>query len=321
MSLSPVPLLLDVDTGVDDALALLYAVRQPRLDLRAVGCVAGNASLTDVVRNTLAVLDTAGVSDVPVAAGHATSLLGEPPDGGGFHGADGLLGVQVPRSERATGRLWPGHAVELLLQTVLASDRPAVLCPLGPMTNVAVLLRSHPEVTARLDRVRFMGGSGVGGNVTAAAEFNVCADPEAAAVVLGSEVRLDMYGLEVFEQVAVDREQVRRLLGAEHPAARLAGRLLETVMTTRGTSTACLGDAGAVASLCLPDAVAFVPRRVVVDTGYGPGRGQTIVDRRPDAPSEAPLVAVAEQVDAAALAEHIVQVLISGENDANRVVP
>lgn len=322
-----IPLLLDVDTGIDDALALLYAVRHPRIDLRAVGCVAGNTRLEHVVRNTLAVLSVAGADDVPVAAGHARPLLGEPVDAGGYHGADGLLGVRVDAPERAPTS---GHAVDLLRATVMASSAPVVLCPLGPLTDVAVLLRTYPEVLERMDRVQLMGGSGAGGNMTAAAEFNVFCDPEAAAVVLGSGGPTWMYGLDVFDQVVVVPRQVEALLAADHPAPRLAGRLLAAVVSLRPEQVPTLGDAGAVAALCRPETVGFVPRRVVVDTGQGPGRGQTIVDRRAD-PGEADrggaelgevgsgsgtaaLVQVAETVDGAALAQHVIDVILTGQD-------
>lgn len=327
-----IPLLLDVDTGIDDALALLYAVRHPRLDLRAVGCVAGNTRLEHVVRNTLAVLSVAGADDVPVAAGHACPLLGEPVDAGGYHGADGLLGVRVDAPERVPTA---GHAVDLLRTTVMASTEPVVLCPLGPLTDVAVLLRTYPEVLDRMVRVQLMGGSGTGGNMTAAAEFNVFCDPEAAAVVLGSGGPTWMYGLDVFDRVVVVPEQIHALLAADHPAPRLAGRLLAAVVALRPEQVPTLGDAGAVAALCRPEMVTFVPRRVVVDTGRGPGRGQTIVDRRGDPgeadPGEADpgeagpgevgpgsgtgaLVHVAETVDGVALAQHVVDVLLTGQD-------
>ena len=137
----PVPVVLDVDTGVEDALALLLAVRHPALELRAVSCVAGNTHVDQVVANTLKVLDAAGAGDVPVARGAERPLLEPARDAHHVHGADGMADLGLPDSPR---RPVDVHAVELLRRTILDSAEPVTLVTLAPMTNAALLLRTYP---------------------------------------------------------------------------------------------------------------------------------------------------------------------------------
>src|SRR6185295_1658894 len=180
----PVPVVLDVDTGVDDACALLLASRHPALELRAVTCVAGNTEVDQVLANTLTVLSIAGRDDVPVARGADRPLLEPVRAARHAHGDDGMGDLGLPASSRAPD---PRPAVELLRDVLLDAVQarsPVTLLPLGPLTNIALLLRAFPDAAAGLREIVFMGGSGARGNVTAAAEFNVWHDPEAAAVVL-----------------------------------------------------------------------------------------------------------------------------------------
>jgi pyrimidine-specific ribonucleoside hydrolase len=276
-----IPVILDVDTGVDDALALIAAVRHPRLDLLAVSCVTGNASLDRVVDNTLKVLDAAGApADIPVAAGAVRPLLAPPRSAGHVHGEDGLAGIVLPASARTPD---PVGAVAMLRRVILASPRKVTVVALAPQTNLALLLRVHPEVADNIERVVFMGGSAAVGNATAVAEFNVWHDPEATAAVIGSGVPCYMYGLDVFMAVAIDEPHAHEL--AQHPDAgvALAGALLSHRISFSADEEAVysglIGDAGAVCALIDPEAltVEHLPVRVELQ-GYG--RGQTIVDRR-----------------------------------------
>ena len=177
------PVVLDVDTGVDDACALLLAALHPALDLRAVSCVGGNAPVDDVVRNTLLVLEAAGRTDVPVARGAERPLLEAPVDARHVHGDDGMGDLGWPRAARTDRR----HAVELLRDTCREAARPTgpvTLVPLAPLTNIALLLRTYPDAAQGISEIVFMGGAAHVGNATASAEFNVFHDPEAAAVTL-----------------------------------------------------------------------------------------------------------------------------------------
>jgi len=277
-------MILDVDTGIDDALALMVAVRHPNVNLRAVTCVAGNASLEQVVRNTLTVLDAAGADSIPVAAGASRPLLAEANHAAHVHGADGLGDLSLPQSSRAVE---PVHAVELLRREILASPTPVTLVPLAPMTNIALLVRMYPEVLANVERIVFMGGSASVGNATAVAEFNTWHDPEAAEIVLTSGVPITMYGLDVFYSVTIAPEDIARLAAESEPGAQLAGRLLKHIVTVKGSEVRVagsghgdIGDAGAVCAAIDPDGLSTVNLPVRVSLADPLTRGQTVVDHR-----------------------------------------
>ncbi|MGN6752098.1 MAG: nucleoside hydrolase [Intrasporangium sp.] len=307
-----VPVVLDVDTGVDDACAIAFAALHPRVDLTAVTCVGGNAPVDDVVRNTLIVLDAAGRRDVPVARGADRPLLETPVDARHVHGADGMGDLGWAPSERTAD---PRHAVELLRDVCAAaaeSGRKLTIVPLAPLTNIALLLRTHPDAVAGIERIVFMGGAAHVGNATASAEFNVFHDPEAAAIVLGAchELGIDvtMYGLDVFYDPVITREQADRLVaGGHHGAAELAGRLAHYQCDRFGGDAATIGDAGAVCAVVEPDLIRTEVLPVRIELAGAWSRGRTIVDRRDwtgdlahDPHGEAPVrVAVALGVDAA----------------------
>ncbi|WP_369390701.1 nucleoside hydrolase [Streptomyces sp. CG1] len=283
MTGQPIPVIIDCDTGVDDALALLLAVRHPGLDLRAVTCVAGNTDVDGVVRNTLTVLEQAGAPDIPVGRGAERPLLEPARAAKHVHGADGMGDLGLPAPRRTASEL---DAVALLRREILASPRPVTLIPTAPLTNIALLLRTHPEVTRNIERIVFMGGAVATGNATPVAEFNVWHDPEAAAILLTAGVPITMYGLDVFMQVVVDAPDVHRLRTSSDPGTRLAGELLAHRPTAVGEEPEAeeaggLGDAGAVCAVADPQGITSRLLPVEVSLAPGPGRGQTIVDRRP----------------------------------------
>ncbi|MEV7125017.1 nucleoside hydrolase [Streptomyces sp. NPDC093260] len=300
----PTPVIIDCDTGVDDALALLFAVRHPGLDLRAVTCVAGNTDVDQVVRNTLTVLEQAGSPPLPVARGAERPLIEPLRTAHHVHGHDGMGDLGLPAPRRGAADV---DAVTLLRREILASPRPVTLIPTAPLTNIALLLRTHPEVTRNIDRIVFMGGAVGAGNATAVAEFNVWHDPEAAAILLTAGVPITMYGLDVFQRVIVPAEDVRRLWASGEPGAVLAGRLLahRDPVTSEEDPAGGLGDAGAVCAVADPAGLTTRRLPVEVNLAPGPARGQTVVDRRPR-PGEAelhgeareqPLVDVALDID------------------------
>jgi inosine-uridine nucleoside N-ribohydrolase len=287
MTVDRTPVILDVDTGVDDACALLLAARHTSLDLRAVTCVGGNAPLDDVVANTMTVLDACGRGDVPVGAGAARPLLESPSDARHVHGLDGMGDLDWPRSDR---RPDARHAVELLRDTLGAAADGApeeliTLVTLAPMTNIALLLRTYPQAAQGLREIVFMCGAAHVGNATASAEFNVFHDPEAAAVVLEAGVDLGismtMYGLDVFYEPTISRAEAGRLIAADdRGAAGLAGRLIRFQCERFHRDRATIGDAGAVCSVVDRSLLASRPLPVRVELAGAWSRGRTIVDRR-----------------------------------------
>ncbi|GAA2743833.1 hypothetical protein GCM10009868_19150 [Terrabacter aerolatus] len=281
----PTPVVLDVDTGVDDACALLLAALHPSLDLRAVSCVGGNAPVDDVVRNTLLVLETAGRGDVPVARGAERPLLEVPVDARHVHGDDGMADLGwAPAAVTAD----PRHAVELLrdvCREAAERERPVTLVPLAPLTNIALLLRTYPDAAQGISEIVFMGGAANVGNATASAEFNVFHDPEAAAVTLDAAADLGipvtMYGLDVFYEPVVRSDVVEELIavGGRGPA-ELGGRLLAFQNARFGRDASTIGDAGAVCAVIDRAGLTTETLPLRVELAGTWSRGRTIVDRR-----------------------------------------
>jgi inosine-uridine nucleoside N-ribohydrolase len=254
---------LDVDTGVDDALALLLAVLHPDLELHAVTCVQGNTNVDQVARNTVTVLDAAGARHVPVAIGADRPLVEPPGPTRLQHGIDGMadLGRAAP-SRRPDSR----PAAQLLL-SALDPAAPVVLVTLAPLTNIAALLAEVPRAVAGISRVVTVGG------------FNVAHDPEAAAAVLAAlsaaGVPVTYYGTDVFYRPLVSAEQGGTL--PDTPAGALAADLLRFSFARYGAPAATIGDAGAVCAVLDPSGLDVTRRTVRVEL-TGPERGRLVDD-------------------------------------------
>jgi pyrimidine-specific ribonucleoside hydrolase len=297
-------LILDVDTGVDDAFALLFAVRSPAVNLIGVTCVDGNTNLDNVIANTLKVLDAAGAGDIPVARGATKPLIDKPRYAEFVHGSDGMVDMGIAPSNRAVDSR---PAVELMRDLIENSADPVTLIPLAPLTNIALFLRAFPESAKKLERIVLMGGSASAGNATATAEFNIWHDPEAAAIVFSSGVPITMYGLDVFTDLQVSNANADLLLKEDQPCSQFAGKLINNFITQMGHDVT-LGDYGAVATAVAPQLATIEQMPVVVDTTFGPNRGQTVCDRRtfaevaPESPhTGAPTIDVVMKIDIEAM--------------------
>lgn len=277
----PIPVILDVDTGVDDALALLLAALSPDLNLLGVTCVTGNVQVDLVTRNTLQVLDAAGCPDVPVARGRASPLLEKVVSAAYVHGGDGLgdLSGTLPEPSRALSAL---HAVDFLEQVLRGAAAPVTLIPLGPLSNIATLLLEHPHVHDRIRQIVLMGGAIGMGNASAVSEFNIRQDPEAADIVLCSGLDVVMYTWDVFTQVVFTPPEIEDMLRQDSPAAQLAGRLLQYMQVTFGREAVSIGDAGAVASVIDPAGLTTSRWPVRVELEGRWTRGMTVADQRPE---------------------------------------
>lgn len=276
---APLPVFLDVDTGCDDALALLLALGSARLDVQGITCVAGNHRLERVVENTLTLLDAIDAPPVPVAVGTDRALLDPGLDPPELHGEDGMadLGLPAPRRKATTT-----HAVEFLRSCLAAAGGPVTLICLAPLTNIALLLRMYPALCQeKIARIFVMGGTFAGpGNATPAAEFNIRCDPEAAAIVLGSRLPVTLYPLDPFRQVWLTRAEGEALRAQAHPPAQIAGRIVLHSCGYFQSPHALLGDAGTVAAVIEPQGATVARAPVQVDCSDGPARGATVFDRR-----------------------------------------
>ena len=292
-----IPVLVDCDPGQDDAIALLLALASPELEVTGVTTVAGNQTLDKVTANAIRVLELAGRGDVPVAAGADRPLARELVTAGDAHGESGLDGPELPP---ARGRPVDRHAVDFLAERILASDRPLTLVALGPLTNVAVLLAERPDAAHRLGRIVLMGGAIAEGNMTASAEFNVWADPEAGARVFESGLDVTMVGLDVTNRAVLTPEHAGRLRAQGTVGAAVAAMLdyYGAFYSRAYEHGGCpVHDAVAVAHVVAPGLVRTLRRHVEVDTSSGLCRGRTVVDTRRRAVLPEPNAEVAVDLD------------------------
>ena len=261
--------LIDMDPGTDDALALIAALSSPELDVLGVTTVGGNASLADTTRNALRLLEHLG-SDVPVSRGSARPLKGRFEYAYHFHGAAGL-GVRLPRP-RTTPTT--ERAVERIVRAASEHRGALTVIALGPLTNVARALRSEPSLAEWLAEVVIMGGAvEVPGNVTPHAEFNVYDDPEAAHEVLTSSVPTRLIGLDVTMEMHLDRSG-EPWGDSGSVSAKLANRVLANWFSTH-TGLYHLHDPLAVAAVVEPDLLRYRSACVEVETQDPERRGKT----------------------------------------------
>lgn len=278
----PLPLIIDSDPGLDDALAIGLAVARPELDVLAVTTVGGNADVRHCTENALRLLHAFGRSDIPVAEGAAGPLVGDVVRATEVHGASGIGTTQVGESPATAVS---ETAVALMARLLRERPEPVAIAPIGPLTNIALLLRLHPELAPRISHLAIMGGSIGEGNTTVSAEFNIYADPEAADVVFRSGVPITMMGLDVTHQALLDRDAAAALRSGGGTSGRIAAELTEYALDRNrewtGATTTAIHDAVAIAHLAIPDLVAVAPYHVTLDTSQGPARGRTVCDGQP----------------------------------------
>ncbi len=281
-------LLIDCDPGVDDAVALLFALSHPEIEVVGIATVAGNVDAAKTARNARLIVELAGRADVPVAAGCDRPLLREPVEAGEFHGPEGL--GPIPILDPASGPV-QGHGALKLIEWAMARPAKSVsLAVLGPMTNVALALRLEPRLASHLDAIAIMGGARAeGGNVTATAEFNVFADPHAAAIVLASGAEIALFGLDVTHRVRSTPARVDRLRARGTRAAIAAADLMDFSNAIPGNGPrdggAPLHDPCPNAWLVRPDLFELAPARIEVETGSALTLGATSVEFRGGRPN------------------------------------
>ncbi|MBN1261599.1 MAG: nucleoside hydrolase [Anaerolineae bacterium] len=294
---------IDCDTGVDDAMALILGMRSPAFDVLGITTTAGNVTLEKVVRNTLVVVEHAQ-REVPVYPGASRPLMGAWDTAENAHGSDGLGDVGFPDPERTAETT---HAVDFLIETFMNSGEPVHLITLGPLTNVALALAKAPALEHHIASLVMMAGGINGGNVTAAAEFNVIVDPEAADIVFRSAIPKTMVGLgPIMQGGSIKAEDVAQFEQAGTPWCDMVGRLLRQRMEAwqaivgevRPTMPPDLAAMGVALD---PDIAQATPYHVMIELNGTHTRGMTLADRRwyrklfDDAP--APNVNVVTEID------------------------
>ncbi len=218
----PFRVIIDTDPGVDDALALLLAMRSPELKIEAITPVAGNVPLDLTLPNALRMVEIAGRTDIPVAAGARAPLMRRLVTATYAHGENGLGGAVFPEP---TTKPVATPAAEIIRQIVRKYPGEVTLITIGPLTNIATALNSYPELASMVRGLVMMGGSLSGGNITPAAEFNVYVDPEAARIVFQSGIPITMVGLDVTRRTSLTDEHVRTLEAAQNPVSQAAAKI------------------------------------------------------------------------------------------------
>ncbi|HVX29251.1 MAG TPA: nucleoside hydrolase [Nitrolancea sp.] len=275
------PVIMDVDTGVDDAIAIALATRLPELDLIGVTTVAGNVDVAKTTENSLRVLAALGRSDVPVYRGMSRPLARAYHDAAEYHGVSGLGDAEFPPSPVG---VQAETAPEFIVRT--ARERPGeiTLIPVAPLTNIAVALALEPELPRLVKRVVIMGGAFLcPGNVTTYAEYNIWADPEAAAIVANSALPITFIGLDVTHKAPLERSLWETLAGSEGVEAKMVYDLCRRTFVGRGRSVFPLHDPLAVAVSADPELVTTEAWGVTVETGIDEWIGRTTLVQQPDA--------------------------------------
>jgi inosine-uridine nucleoside N-ribohydrolase len=279
----PIHFLLDTDPGIDDAMAILFALASPDLELLGVTTVFGNVAVERTAQNALHILAVGGRPDIPVVAGAAQPLVRPPFPISGFHGSDGLGNLHLPPPDRSVAA-HAGHAAGFIADMVLARPGEITLIAVGPLTNLALALQREPRLSSAVRQVILMGGAVLcPGNITPVAEANIYHDPEAARLVFGAGWPVTLVGLDVTMQTCQTADDLEALGRVGTPAASFIARILpcylESYQTRHGLSVVPTHDPSAIAFALDPSL--FTVRRVplYVET-EGRCTGQTVADPR-----------------------------------------
>lgn len=281
--MSPQKIIIDTDPGIDDSMAIFFALSSPELDVIGLTTVFGNVHVDLAATNALRLLEIAGRTDIPVAVGAANPLVGEYSDPPTFiHGEDGQGNVHLPPP---TGQPIDQSAAQFIIEQVMAAPGDITLVPIGPLTNIALALRLEPRIVQRVKQVVLMGGNAlVPGNSTPAAEANIYDDPEAADMVFGAGWPLTMVGLDVTTKACVTGEQLKAYGRSSSPMAQHIARITPLYLEFSKRGNAADGllvhDSSAIAYLLMPEAFTTKAWPVRVET-QGISRGKTWPMQRP----------------------------------------
>lgn len=299
----PRKIIIDTDPGIDDAVAILFALQSQRFEILGITTVAGNIGIRTTTRNAGRILALASRDDVPVIAGAAAPLARPGFDTADIHGADGLGGVAFPEPRAAAGE---GAVAWIAAQLEAAEARTIDILALGPLTNIALLVHGHAAAARRIGRVIAMGGAiHEPGNIGARSEFNIFADPEAAEAVFRAGLPLTLIPLDVTRRVRATRETTALLGRSPLAAARASGALIDAYFqSTTGGESRPLHDPCVMLYALAPDLFRVERLQLAVDLGATRDAGALTVIEGGSA------VDVALGVDGAAALDLLVQGLL-----------
>ena len=284
----PNKIILDCDPGHDDAIAMLLAWGSPEIDLVGVTTVMGNQTIEKVTRNALSVARVAGITGVPFARGAHRPLVRQIEVAESIHGKSGLDGPRLPEP---TMELDPRHAVDFIIDTIMAADMGDItLVPTGALTNIAMAVRKEPRIVERVKQVVLMGGGVNIGNWSATSEFNIVIDPEAAHIVFNEPWPLTMVGLDLTHEALATPAVVEAIAAIGTAPSRFVGELLEffgeTYREQQGFEHPPVHDPCAVAFVIDPTVMQVTRVPLDVELAGTLTLGMTVADFRAPAPAD-----------------------------------
>lgn len=272
-------IIIDCDPGIDDVVALCFAIaNSDKFNILGITTVAGNQTIENVTQNAIGLMSFLN-QDIKIAKGAKGPLIREKKPASQVHGVNGVGEYTFPQ----TKVLYSNNAITFLRDTIMSCSDKVTLVPVGPLTNIALLIKTFPEVADKIELISIMGGSTGIGNRTATAEFNIWADPEAARIVFDSKLPIVMSGLNVTHSTGLFKEDIDMLLKSKGKVTKMCGDILDYYFkgdhVMKGTFTP-IHDACALMVLIHPELFKYEHLPVTVDCGEELNRGTTICDFR-----------------------------------------
>jgi len=277
--MNPKRIIIDTDPGVDDAFTFLLALASPEIKLEALTTTQGNVTVEKATRNALSVLDLGRASHIPVAKGSVLPLVQPLRASAHVHGESGIGNAQLPQPQAKPVQ---GHAVDYLIERVLAEPKEISIFPIGPMTNIAMAIRKEPRFAKAVKELVIMGGAiQEAGNMTPLAEFNIYVDPHAAHIVFHSGIPITLIPLDVTHKCLLKQEHVDRLMKIDSPVTRFLKDAIDVYLKASielGYEGCALHDPLTLATIIAPELLTLKEYYVDVDIAGGVSMGKTFAD-------------------------------------------
>jgi purine nucleosidase len=277
--MDPKRIIIDTDPGVDDSFTFLLALASPEIKLEALTTTQGNVTVEKATRNALSVLDLGRAGHIPVAKGSVLPLVQPLRASAHVHGESGIGNAQLSEPQAKPVQ---GHAVDYLIERVLAEPNEISIFPIGPMTNIAMAIRKEPRFAKAVKELVIMGGAiQEGGNMTALAEFNIYVDPHAAHIVFHSGIPITLIPLDVTHKCLLKQEHVDRLMNVDSPVTRFLKDAIEVYLKASielGYEGCALHDPLTLATIIAPELLTLKEYYVDVDIAGGVSMGKTFAD-------------------------------------------
>ena len=274
-----IPIWIDTDTGVDDAVALLCALKLDKLTIRGISAVAGNVEHAKTFKNCRNVLAYAGREDIKVYPGAIKPMCVELDDASEVHGKDGLGGVVIPDSPAEKETM---HAWDAIYEAAKKEGGKLQIVAVGPLTNIANAIISHPDLKDMVERILIMGGAAVGGNATMAAEFNIYADPHSAETVMQSGIPVVMFGLDVTVDAYLDAKDIQDIRNFNTKISQFFVDVVQSNLNfyikNYNREILCIHDACPLIYLQYPEIFTGQKAGVYVETQSRLSFGKTVTD-------------------------------------------